>query len=76
MVDWNRKDSKALENLLIYRCDTDGYGDLYYIDFRDMGEKAYKPLSLEKTQDILCVLSGLIGNGYKFKEIKRLIVGG
>jgi len=72
-TNWDGEDRQECGNILVYRCDYNSPDYRYAVEFRDMGEKTHKPLSLDKTHNILCELGDLIFEGYKFKEVKRLL---
>ena len=61
--------------LVVKFCDDENYNiDWFTLSERSMGGKKFVPLDVEEERLILSELLSLIGDGYKFRKIQRLLV--
>jgi hypothetical protein len=56
-------------------CDTpsDCYDTPLSLYRRDMGDKGYEPLDAERTVELLTEMGQLMGEGYRYRQIKNLL---
>ena len=61
--------------VVIKACDlpTDMCDEPITIWRRDLSDKSTTPLSSEEAQDLLNEIGGLVGDGYRFRQIKFLL---
>ncbi len=70
---WYPGHSGGEGHILIYRCDTDySYDNEYGLSFREVPRNS-KPLDADRTNDLIVELIKLIDDGYRFRDIKRLL---
>lgn len=59
--------------VVIKPCDADMYGPEHHWVIRDMSGKNYTYLSKDENLEIHKVLDQLVYDGYRFREIRRLL---
>lgn len=60
--------------LILDQCD-DPDGDSATIHIRDMDGKESEPLTESQSKEIIRNVGSLVGDGYRFREVKRLLNG-
>lgn len=62
------------KSLIIKPCDTDSHDAAeYYLFWRDMGGKDYEPVPTGDALDHIARISAVMHEGYKLREIRRLL---